>query len=129
MKGYLANIEKETLDNTDYRRVLYTTKQSQLVLMSLDPGVEIGLETHDHIDQFIRIEQGQAQVSIDGVTHNVADDWAVVIPAGAKHNVVNIGDIPVKLYSIYSPPEHQYDTVHASKADDAEEHFDGQTSE
>jgi len=128
MKGYLANIERATLDNTDYRRVLYTAKNSQLVLMSIEPGDEIGEETH-HLDQFIRFEAGVAKVMLDGVEHTVEDDWAVVIPAGTKHNVINTGDTPLKLYSIYSPPEHKDGTLHATKAEEKEEHFDGVTTE
>ena len=128
MRGYVINIEKETLENENYRKVLYTAKHSQLVLMTIQPGDEIGLETHE-LDQFIRIEAGKATVTLDGVEHSVEDDWAVVIPAGAEHNVVNTGDVPLRLYSIYSPPEHKDGTVHASKADDKEEHFDGVTTE
>jgi len=128
MKGYITNIEKDTLENTDYRRVLYTAKSSQLVLMNLQPGEEIGLETHD-LDQFIRLEQGKAKVTLDGVDHEIEDDFAVVIPAGTAHNVVNIGDNELKLYSIYSPPEHKDGVVHPDKADETEEHFDGNTTE
>ena len=128
MKGYIANIEQETLNNTDYRRVLYTAKNSQLVLMNLQPGDEIGMEVHE-LDQFIRIEQGRALVTLDGVEHQVEDDYAIVIPAGAEHNVVNNGEGELKLYSVYAPPEHKEGTVHATKADDAEEHFDGVTTE
>ena len=128
MNGYVTNIEKETLENENYRKVLYTAKNSQLVLMTIQPGDEIGLETHD-LDQFIRIEAGKATVSLDGVEHSVEDDWAIVIPAGTAHNVVNVGDEPLRLYSIYSPPEHKDGTVHATKADDKEEHFDGVTTE
>lgn len=128
MNGYVTNIEKETLENENYRKVLYTAKNSQLVLMTIQPGDEIGLETHE-LDQFIRIEAGKATVTLDGVEHSVEDDWAVVIPAGTKHNVVNTGDEPLRLYSIYSPPEHKDGTVHATKADDEEEHFDGVTTE
>ncbi|MCB9798315.1 cupin domain-containing protein [Candidatus Nomurabacteria bacterium] len=128
MKGYITNIEKETLTNTDYQRVLYTAKNSQLVLMNLQPGDQIGLEIH-HLDQFIRIEQGRALVILDGVEHTVEDDYAIVIPAGTKHNVINIGNQELKLYSVYSPPEHKDGVVHATKADDEEEHFDGVTSE
>jgi mannose-6-phosphate isomerase-like protein (cupin superfamily) len=128
MKGYVTNIERATLDNDNYRMVLYTGKSSQLVLMTIQPGDEIGRETHD-LDQFIRIEAGEALVTLDGVEHSVEDDWAVVIPAGAEHNVANIGDVPLRLYSIYSPPEHKDGTLHPSKADDQEEHFDGVTSE
>ena len=128
MKGYLTNIEKETLKNEDYRRVLYTAKNSQLVLMSIKPGDEIGMEVHE-LDQFIRIEQGQAKVILDGVEHEAEDDWAVVIPAGTDHNVINTGEVDLKLYSVYSPPEHKNGTVHSTKADEQEEHFDGKTSE
>lgn len=128
MKGYIANIEKETLENTDYRRVLYTAKNSQLVLMNLQPGDEIGLETH-HLDQFIRIEQGNAEVILDGVTTAIEDDYAVVIPAGTEHNVINTGSTELKLYSVYSPPEHKDGTVHKTKSDEQEEHFDGVTTE
>ncbi|AGA89240.1 mannose-6-phosphate isomerase [Thioflavicoccus mobilis 8321] len=128
MKGYVVQLEEATTTNTDYRRVLYTGKHSQLVLMSIEPGDEIGEEVH-HLDQFIRIEAGQATVTMDGVEHRLEDDWAVIIPAGTRHNVVNSGDIPLKLYSVYSPPEHKDGTVHPTKADDAEEHFDGVTTE
>ena len=128
MKGYLTNIEKATLENEDYRQVLYTAKNSQLVIMNIKPGDEIGMEVHE-LDQFIRIEQGQAKVILDGVEHEAEDDWAVVIPAGTDHNVINTGDVDLKLYSVYSPPEHKDGTVHATKADEQEEHFDGKTSE
>lgn len=128
MKGYITNIEKTTLENTFYRKVLYTTKNSQLVLMSIEPGDEIGEEIHQ-LDQFIRIEQGTAKVVLDDVEHTLEDDFAVVIPRGTKHNVINIGDKALKLYSIYTPPEHKDGTIHETKADDAEEHFDGVTSE
>lgn len=128
MKGYCANIERATLDNTDYRRVLYTAKNMQLVLMSIEPGDEIGEETH-HLDQFIRIEQGSATVTLDGVSQMVEDNWAFIIPAGTRHNVVNTGALPLKLYSLYAPPEHKHGTVHLSKGDAVEEHFDGVTSE
>jgi mannose-6-phosphate isomerase-like protein (cupin superfamily) len=128
MKGFVTNIEKATLENENYRQVLYTGPSSQLVLMTIQSGDEIGSEIHD-LDQFIRIEAGQAVVTLDGVNHTLEDDWAVVIPAGTEHNVVNNGDEPLRLYSIYSPPEHKDGTVHATKADDKEEHFDGVTTE
>jgi len=128
MKGYVANIEKETMDNEDYRKVLYTAKNSQLVLMNIKPGDEIGEEVHE-LDQFIRLEQGKALVTLDEAKHEVEDDFAVVIPAGTKHNVINTGDVDLKLYSVYSPPEHKDGTIHPTKADDQEEHFDGKTSE
>lgn len=128
MHGYIGNIEHETLESTDYRRVVYTGKHSQLVLMSIEPGDEIGEEVH-HLDQFIRLEQGRARVTLDGVTHEVAEDWAILVPAGTKHNVVNTGDLPLKLYSLYAPPEHRHGVIHSTKADEREEHFDGITSE
>ncbi len=128
MKGFLTQIERETLENSNYRRVLYTSTHSQLVVMSIEPGDEIGLETH-HLDQFIRIEAGAARVTLDGEVHQVEADWAIVIPAGTAHNVVNAGDMPLKLYSVYSPPEHKDKTVHMTKADEIEEHWDGITSE
>lgn len=128
MKGYILNIEEETLKNTDYRRVLYTAKNSQLVLMSLEPGDEIGAETH-HLDQFLRIEAGECKVILDGVEHDIGADWAVVVPAGTNHNFINTGTEPLKLYSIYSPPEHRDGIVEKTKADEIEEHFDGKTTE
>jgi len=128
MKGYIQNIEKETLENTDYRRVLYTARYSQLVVMALQPGDEIGMEVHG-LDQFIRIEQGSGVVILDGVETKVEDDFAIVIPATTKHNVINTGSEVLKLYSIYSQPEHKDGTVHTTKADEQEEHFDGVTTE
>lgn len=128
MKGHITNIEKETRENTDYRRVLYTAKNSQLVLMSLEPGEEIGKETH-HLDQFLRFEEGEGKVILDDVEHDVSDGFAVVIPQGTKHNVINTGSTTLKLYSLYSPPEHKDGTVHHTKADEKEEHFDGVTTE
>lgn len=128
MKGFVTNIEKDTLENKDYRRVLYTAKNSQLVLMCIKPGDEIGEETH-HLDQFIRFEQGTGKAVLDDVEHEMAADFAVVIPAGTKHNILNTGDVDLKLYSIYSPPEHKDGTVHKTKADQVEEHFDGATTE
>ncbi len=129
MKGYITNIEKETLENENYRKVLYTSRYSQLVVMALQPEEEIGTEVHGDIDQFIRIEQGQGKVVLDGVETGVEDDFAIVIPAGTEHNVVNTGAEVMKLYTIYSPPEHKHDVLQATKADEYEEHFDGVTSE
>lgn len=129
MKGFIANIEKETLENTDYRRVLYTAKNSQLVVMNIQPGDEIGEEVHG-LDQFIRVEAGKAKVVLNkSDEHEIEDDFAAVIPAGTSHNVINIGDEPLKLYSIYSPPEHKDGVVHKTKAEEVEEHFDGVTTE
>ena len=132
MKGFKANIEKDTLSNSDFRRVLYTGKHSQLVLMNLRPSEEIGEEVHETIDQFIRFEKGEGIVSIDGIKRNVADGDAVVIPAGARHNVINTSKTAeLKLYTIYSPPEHQDGTVRKKKADALAkpEEFDGKTTE
>ncbi len=123
MSGYIANIEAETLDNDNFRKVLYTAENSQLVVMSIEPNGEIGEEVHQ-LDQFIRIEAGQAVTVLDGVESKIEDDWAVVIPAGTRHNIINTSDTEkLKLYSIYSPPEHPAGTVHETKAvADAAEH-------
>lgn len=117
--SYIANIEKETTENTSFRRVLYTAKHSQLVLMALQPGEEIGEEVH-HLDQFIRIELGEGKAILDGETTEIHADDAIVIPEGTRHNIINTSpDAPLKLYTIYSPPEHKDGTVHATKADAA----------
>jgi len=132
MEGYVANIEDATKENENFRKVLYTAKNSQLVVMSLKPGEEIGEEVHE-LDQFIRLEKGEGKAVLDGVEHKIENDWAVVIPAGARHNIINTSDDePMKLYTIYSPPEHRDGVVHATKdeavADTADE-FDGKTTE
>jgi len=132
LKGYVVPIEKETNKNTDFRRVLYTGKHSQLVLMSLEPKEEIGEEVHRTVDQFFRFERGEAVVSIDGVKQNVVDGDAVIVPAGARHNVINTSKTAdLKLYTIYSPPEHQDGTVRKTKTDALAkpEEFDGKTTE
>jgi len=132
LKGYVVDIEKETERNTDFRRVLYTGKHSQLVLMSIEPGEEIGEETHDDIDQFFRFEEGEGKVIIDGVEHHVKDGNGVIVPAGAKHNVINTSKlVNLKLYTIYSPPEHQDGIVRRTRKEAmaSEEHFDGRTTE
>jgi mannose-6-phosphate isomerase-like protein (cupin superfamily) len=131
MKGYISNIEQDTQSNGNFRRVLYTGKHSQLVVMSLLPGEEIGAEVHN-VDQFLRIEHGEGVAILDGVEYQVGDDWAIVVPAGAMHNVINRGSEPMKLYTIYSPAEHKRDTVHPTKAEaeaDTADHFDGVTTE
>lgn len=129
MTGWVGNVEEATLENTNFRTVLFTGGNLQLTAMRLGPGEEIGVEMHDHLDQFLRIEQGSARVtfgpSADQVDeeHEVTDDWAVVVPAGTWHNVVNTGAGELKLYSIYGPPEHPPETVHRTKEDaDAAEH-------
>ncbi|MBO9517623.1 MAG: cupin domain-containing protein [Porphyrobacter sp.] len=131
MKGFVDDIEKLTLDNTDFRRVIYTGHNIQLVLMSINPGEEIGAEVHDDRDQFFRIESGEGIVSIDGVDHAVKDDDAVIVPQGARHNVKATGSTPLKVYTIYGPPEHIDGTVHVTCEDahKAHEHFDGKTTE
>jgi mannose-6-phosphate isomerase-like protein (cupin superfamily) len=131
MKGFVADIEQLTEQNNDFRRVLYTGKHLQLVLMSIAPGSEIGEEVHDDGDQFFRVEEGKGEVIIDGHRSKIEGDHAIIVPAGARHNVVNTGDKPLRLYTVYAPPEHRDGTVHPTKADaDAsEEHFDGKTSE
>ncbi len=123
MTGYITNIEEETLNNENFRKVLHTAENSQLVVMSLLPDEEIGSEVHD-LDQFIRIEAGEALVILDGDESRVKDDWAVVIPAGTLHNVINRSSTEkLKLYTIYSPPEHPAGTIHNTKAEaDAAEH-------
>lgn len=123
MIGYVTNIERDTLANQDYRRVLFTGRNTQLVLMTLQPGEEIGLEVHDEHDQFLRIEAGAGTVVLNGEQHRLADGVAVVIPAGVEHNVVNTSsDQPLRLYTLYSPPEHPDGTVHRSKADEPAGH-------
>lgn len=132
MKGYVVNLEKETIKNSDFRRVLYTGKHCQLVLMSLKPGEEIGEETHPDVDQFFRFEEGNGKVVIDGVEHAVKNGDGAIVPAGAKHNVVNVSkSVDLKLYTIYSPPEHQDGVMRHTRKEAmaSEEHFDGQTTE
>ncbi len=131
MKGFVDNIEKLTVENEDFRRVLYTGHNLQLVLMTIRPGEEIGQEVHDDRDQFFRIESGKGTITIDGVAHQVEDDDAVIVPQGASHNVSCSGDEPLRLYTIYGPPEHVDGTVHKTceEASSAHEHFDGKTTE
>jgi len=133
MKGFIIDIEKETLANADYRRVLYTGKNSQLVLMSLKPGEEIGMEVH-HLDQFLRFEKGTGKAVLDGVEHEIHDGMAVVVPAGANHNFINTSKTEdLKLYTVYSPPEHRDGVVRRTKAEADEpanaEEYDGKTTE
>ena len=133
MKGFVDDIEKLTEGNDDFRRVLYTGNHMQLVLMSLEPGEEIGSEVHDDIDQFFRVEAGTGEIDIDGNTRQVGPDMAMIVPAGARHNVRNTGKEPLRLYTLYGPPEHREGTTHKTKADadrDHErDHFDGKTTE
>ncbi len=131
-KGFIANIEEETLKNTDFRRVLYTGKYSQLVLMCLRPQEEIGMEVHEDVDQFFRFEEGEGHVIIDKVRTAVRDGSAVIVPSGAEHNVVNASKTKMlRLYTIYSPPEHQDKVVRRTKQEALarEEHYDGKPTE
>ena len=131
MKGFVDNIEQLTEENELFRKVLYTGHNLQLVLMAIPPGEEIGEEVHDDRDQFFRIEAGTGTISIDGVDHQVKADDGVIVPQGARHNVVASGSEVLKLYTIYGPPEHLDGTVHATCEDAkaADEHFDGRTTE
>lgn len=132
MNGYVINIEQATQENENFRTVLYTAKNSQLVVMSLLPGEEIGMEVH-HLDQFIRVEAGKGVAILNGNEHEIEDGFAVVVPAGTNHNIINTStDKKMKLYTVYSPPNHLDGTIHVTKAEaeaDEEEHFDGVTSE
>lgn len=131
MKGYVTNIEKLTLDNQNFRKVLYTAKNSQLVLMSLLPGEEIGEEVHD-VDQFFRIEKGLGKAVLNGIENDITDGSAVLVPAGTKHNIINTGSEHMKLYSLYMPPHHKDGVVHATKEEgesDASDKYEGKTTE
>jgi len=132
MKGFHTNIESDTVKNRNFRKVLYTAKHCQLVLMSLQPKEEIGLETHAENDQFLRFEGGRGACFIDGNKYDVADGDAVIVPAGAPHNVINTSETEqLKIYTIYSPPHHRDGIVHATKndAETDDEEFDGATTE
>ncbi len=132
MKGYVTNIENISLENENFRRVLYTAKNSQLVVMSLRPMEDIGEEIHQ-LDQFIRCEAGEGKAILDDVSHDIRDGFVVVVPAGTKHNIINASaDKPMKLYTLYSPPNHRDGVVHKTKKDaeaDEAEHFEGITTE
>lgn len=130
MNGYVQNIEKLAIKNDEFRRVLYTAKHCQLVVMSLKPTEEIGAEVHT-LDQFFRVEGGSGEAVLDGVRRAISAGSAVVVPAGANHNIINTGTVPLKLYTLYAPPNHRDGVVHHTR-DDAEadnEHFDGKTTE
>jgi len=130
MKGYVQDIEAIAARNEEFRRVLYTAQHCQLVVMTLKPKEEIGAEVHE-LDQFFRVEQGSGEAVLDGVRTVIHAGFAVVVPAGARHNIINTGTKPLKLYTIYSPPNHRDGVVHHTRADaEADtEHFDGKTSE
>lgn len=131
MKGFITNIEKLSLENGNFRKVLYTDKNCQLVLMSLRAGEDIGEEVHD-VDQFLRVEKGTGTVLLNDVSHNITDSSVIVVPAGAKHNLINKGSEQMKLYTLYMPPHHKDGKIHATKADaeaDTDDEFDGVTTE
>jgi len=131
MKGYITNIEKDSLENENFRKVLYTGKNSQLVLMAIEPRDDIGEEVHK-LDQFIRVEAGRGLAILDGVKHEISDGSAIVIPAGTMHNIINSSETErLKLYSVYSPPEHKDGTIHKTKneAENNKKHFNGETTE
>ena len=130
MKGFVENIEALSVANPDFRRVLYTAKNCQLVIMCLKPGEEIGQEVHT-LDQFFRVEEGAGEAILDGVSKPVSSGFAIVVPAGARHNIINTGKAALKLYTIYAPPNHRDGVVHATRADAESdtEKFDGKTTE
>jgi mannose-6-phosphate isomerase-like protein (cupin superfamily) len=131
MKGFIADIEDRTEANHDFRRVLYTGKHLQLVLMALPPGEAIGEEIHEDTDQFFRVEQGEGEITIDGRKARIESDTGIVVPAGARHNIRNTGNRPLKLYTLYGPPQHADGTVQATRAEAeaSAEHFTGATTE
>ena len=130
MKGFVEDIEVLSVKNLHFRHVLYTAKNCQLVLMSLKPTEEIGMEVHK-LDQFFRVEEGSGEAILDGVHRSISAGFAIVVPAGANHNIVNTGTIPLKLYTLYAPPNHRDGVIHRTR-DDAEkdtEQFDGKTTD
>jgi mannose-6-phosphate isomerase-like protein (cupin superfamily) len=130
MKGYIKNIEEITAENNDFRQVLYTAKNCQLVIMALKPKEEIGMEVHK-LDQFFRVEAGTGEAILDGVHTTIKAGFAVLVPAGASHNIVNTGSVPLKLYTLYAPPNHRDGVIQKtrSSAEKDDEHFDGKTTE
>ena len=130
MKGFVQDIESLTVENAAFRRVLYTAKHCQLVLMALKPKEEIGAEVHE-LDQFFRVEEGAGVAILDGVSTPIRAGFAVIVPAGTKHNIINTGSGPLRLYTLYSPPNHRDGIVHQTRAEAEadDEHFDGRTTE
>ena len=130
MKGYVQNIESIAVKNNNFRQVLYTSRNSQLVIMALKPKEEIGMEVHK-LDQFLRVEEGTGEAVLDGVHTAISAGFAVLVPAGTNHNIINSGNTPMKLYTLYAPPNHRDGVVHHTRADaEADnEHFDGKTTE
>jgi mannose-6-phosphate isomerase-like protein (cupin superfamily) len=131
MKGFVGEIEELTETNSDFRHVLYTGKYLQLVLMSLLPGEDIGEEVHEKRDQFFRIEKGKGEILIDGKRSKVGSGDAIIVPAGARHNIVNVGEKPLRLYTLYGPPNHKdgFTAATKAKAESSKEHFDGKLTE
>lgn len=130
MKGFIKNIEDISVKNEDFRYVLYTARNCQLVVMSLKPKEEIGMEVH-HLDQFFRVEEGSGEAILDGITTPISAGFAVIVPAGTNHNIINTGSVPLKLYTIYAPPNHRDGVIHHTRAEAEldEEQFDGKTTE
>src|SRR5512146_1952227 len=130
MKGYVQNIESVTVKNKDFRQVLYTAKNCQLVVMALKPKEEIGMEVHK-LDQFFRVEEGTGEAILDGIHTEIKAGFAVLVPAGANHNIINTGIGPMKLYTLYSPPNHRDGVIHHTRAEAEKdnEHFEGKTTE
>jgi mannose-6-phosphate isomerase-like protein (cupin superfamily) len=130
MKGYIKNIESVAVKNEDFRQVLYTAKNCQLVVMALKPKEEIGMELHK-LDQFFRVEEGTGEAVLDGVRTAISAGFAVLVPAGTNHNIINSGTVPMKLYTLYSPPNHRDGVIHHTRAEAEKdnEHFDGKTTE
>ncbi len=130
MKGFIQNIEDIAVKNEDFRQVLYTAKNCQLVVMALKPKEEIGMEVHT-LDQFFRVEEGTGEVILDGVHTAIKAGFAVLVPAGANHNIVNTGSVPLKLYTLYAPPNHRDGVIHRTRAESEadKEQFDGKTTE
>ncbi|MDD5650086.1 MAG: cupin domain-containing protein [Candidatus Nanoarchaeia archaeon] len=131
-KGFVINIEEETIRNKNFRKVIYTAENLQLVLMTLKPKEDIGKETHKDVDQFFRLDAGSGEVVISGETHQIKDGFSILIPAGTEHNIINTGKEDLKLYTLYAPPQHKDKIIHKTKADalnDKTDEFDGKTTE
>ena len=130
MKGYVQNIESISVKNENFRQVLYTAKNCQLVVMALNPKEEIGMEVHE-LDQFFRVEEGIGEAVLDGIHKMISAGFAVLVPAGTNHNIINTGTTPMKLYTLYSPPNHRDGVIHKTRAEAEEddEQFDGKTTE
>jgi mannose-6-phosphate isomerase-like protein (cupin superfamily) len=130
MKGFIKNIEDTSIKNEEFRQVLYTAENIQLVVMSLKPKEEIGMEIHE-LDQFFRVEEGTGEALLEGIRTNISAGFAVLVPAGTNHNIINTGSVPLKLYTLYAPPNHRDGVVHHTRteAEKDNEHFDGKTTE